>query len=202
MKKINWKIFLLILLSAKACHAYECVHVQNSFLDDNVYLILKNELRENDGVCFKNIEGGKANLLMKFSRLIAGRPIRVFGYCNSLCAQLALTSDDMIIYKSGDIKNPSTMVIHGTFNVKTKEWHESSLDNVEMYFDRLKILPKYEIIKALSIKEYGKNGLIISTTPLPDLYPSKSLVHLCESYPKKCKSMAIYDLKEMNIQVR
>ena len=81
------------------------------------------------------------------------------------------------------------------------EWHSSSLDSVEYFHDRLKIISKQDIVKALSIKKYGPSGLIISADPFPQLHPSKSLVHVCEDFPKKCRSLRIFDLKLMGISV-
>lgn len=140
-------------------------------------------------------------MLVKYSRIIEGKKVHVYGYCNSLCADLALSADRLFLHKSNDAKNPSYMVIHGNFNIKNKTWDPSSLDNVEYYFDRFKIIEKKHIIQALSFKKYGPNGLIISSAPFPQLHPSKSLVHLCENFPNKCKSLNIFNLDKIGIHI-
>lgn len=181
--------------------AQKCVLLEGEFLDEKVYLSLRDQLKPDDNICFKNIPGGQAKHLIKYSRLMSERRVHVYGFCNSLCAELALSAAQLILHKSQDPNEPTSMLIHGTFDMRNMEWHPSSLDSVEYFHDRLKIISKQDIVKALSIKKYGPSGLIISADPFPQLHPSKSLVHVCEDFPKKCRSLRIFDLKLMGISV-
>lgn len=191
----------LFLLQSMLAIAQQCVFVEDEFLNERVYSSLKTKLKLGEDVCFKNIPGGQAKLLVKYSRLLSGRNVHVYGYCNSLCAALALSADKVILHKTHNSKEPSGMLIHGTFDMSNMEWHPSSLDDVDFYHERLKIIPKKDIEQAISYKKYGPNGLIISSEPWPQLHPSKSLVNVCEDFPKRCRSLKIYDLSKIGIFV-
>lgn len=142
IKKLNIATTLTLLTFFNNCNATNCIYIEDSFLGLETYHNLQKKITKNDDICFKNIPGGLASMLVKYSRIIEGKKVHVYGYCNSLCADLALSADRLFLHKSNDAKNPSYMVIHGSFNMKNETWDPSSLDNVEYYFDRFKIIEK------------------------------------------------------------
>jgi hypothetical protein len=198
---IKHPLFLAFFLLTFSAKAHNCASIENTILDEDSYNLLRNKFSHYTDVCFEDIPGGDQSMLIKFSRLINGKTVHIRGYCNSLCAALALSADRLILYRTKNAKYPSHMGIHGAFSAATGEWHPSSFDYIDYYYERLKIIDKKFIIKALSYKEYKPNGLIISSAPIIQLAPSKSLVHLCEDFPRKCHSLNVFNLSKMDIIV-
>lgn len=194
--------FFMFLFAFPIAKAENCIWLHDVFLGNETYLYLKNEISNKDAICLKDIPGGQANLFTKYSQLIKNKKIHVYGYCNSLCALLALSVDHLVLHRSKDAENPSYLFIHGTFNIKNEKWDPSSLDNIDYLHDRLKVIKKEHIARALSFKTYGPSGLIISSTPFSQLKPSKSLVQLCEDFPKKCISLEVFNLNKIEIIVK
>lgn len=196
---------LCFQLQSKAAQAFptDCAIISNTILNDSAILKLQqqmNQLKSNN-ICFENIPGGMVNLYSEFRKIVISKKIHIKGYCNSLCSDLAIFGSELYLYKSDNIKSPTHLLIHGSFDQKNGAWHSSSLDYVDYYIDRFPRIKKKDLIEAMSYKNYGLNGIIISATPLPHLDFKKSQVVICENYPQKCRSLNIDNLELLNIKV-
>lgn len=150
-----------------------------------------------DTIWLKNIPGGLIRHAPRLKSVFENRRVHVTGFCNSLCAWLALQGTTLTLH---DDAFPSTLVIHGSFDLTSQQWSPRSLEQLDFYASRLSGLSRDLIEKALSFRQIGTiSGLVIASHPIDRIGGARGPVYVCEEYPTRCEDAGIGSLDQIRI---
>jgi len=148
---------------------------------------------------FECVLGGLAKDIDKLAPHLRSFKVEVTGVCNSGCAVLALSAKKLSFRNNGDLKFPSSMMIHATYDAKTMKATDAGLARLSLYTQRLKAIPQDVLTEVLTEKRMDNYGLIISYNSNEQLNSKDSSVFWCQPYPDQCKPIGGISLNDLQI---
>ncbi len=177
------------------------LHVKNTIIAykvaDKILHILTSVHVET--IHFECVLGGLAKDIDKLAPHLRSFKVDVTGVCNSGCAVLALSAKKLSFRNNGDLKFPSSMMIHATYDAKTMKATDAGLARLSLYTQRLKAIPQDVLTEVLTEKRMEDYGLIISYNSNEQFNSKDSSVFWCQPYPDQCKPIGRISLNDLQI---
>ncbi len=182
--------------------ADKTLHVKNTVIANQVADKILDTLTSVhvETIQFECILGGLSKDIDKIYPHLKSFKVEVTGACNSGCAVLALSAKQLSFKNNGDIKFPSSMMIHASYDVQSLKASEAGLLRLGLYTQRLKAIPQDVLTEVLTEKRVGNYGLVISYNTNEQLQSKDTSVFLCQPYPDQCKPIGRISLNDLQIK--
>jgi hypothetical protein len=182
--------------------ADKTLHVKNTVIANQVADKILDTLTSVhvETIQFECILGGLSKAIDKIYPHLRSFNVEVTGACNSGCAVLALSAKQLSFKNNGDIKFPSSMMIHASYDVQSLKASEAGLLRLGLYTQRLKAIPQDVLTEVLTEKRVGNYGLVISYNTNEQLQSKDTSVFLCQPYPDQCKPIGRISLNDLQIK--
>ncbi len=183
-------------------HNNKTLHVKNTVIAHQVADKILHTLTSApvEVIQFECVLGGLSQDIDKLSPHLRSFEVEVIGACNSGCAVLALSAKKLSFKNNGDLKFPSSMMIHASYDAHTFKASEAGLSRLNLYSQRLSAIPKDVLVEVLTEKRMGNYGLVISYNTNAQLPSKGTSVFLCQPYPDQCKPIGHISLKALQIK--
>jgi len=177
------------------------LHVKNTLIGNQVADKILHTLTSVhvETIQFECILGGLSKDIDKLYPHFKSFKVEVTGACNSGCAILALSAKKLSFKNNGDLRYPSSMMIHASYDVQTLKASEAGLLRLGLYTQRLSPIPKDILTEVLTEKRVGNYGLVISYNTNEQLQSKDSSVFLCQPYPDQCQPIGHISLNDLQI---
>jgi hypothetical protein len=153
-------------------------------------------------VTFECIPGGVSREADRLMHAFGGLTVRIKGYCNSACAQLAFAAKELILMDS-ETEHPTSLVIHAATPLNDKPTpSDYKLRNLNFFTIRFAGAIQRETIFSV-LDSDPKLGLALVVVRNPGKYfPSKTdFAYECKPFPINCSPIQGSTLNELKVAI-